>query len=371
MRLLHAPHHEETTSLTGFTRLESRSSEKHTLRRSFIYTTLPVLPSLSQLRPFILFSSRLLADAMPGLTHQAHPLTVPELAIGTYLVHAHVVARLYHAPFAKEDWVSTGLTGLLLLGRDHKLRGAGESEWWFRLVDEEGSKRKTVWIFKIPSFGTTFEYRVDKPFFHIFGGASRRYGFLFTGQDDNAAGEFAIAVKESVCLPKVTRLPRSSTDSKASALTAFKLTGAMDFHLPRSIRSRLANFSRTSSVRSGALPQHKLNTKISSPQQDSFVHVAHVGMGPADDSDNSAESELEDGGRGSAWMIVGRGSAESARLPQALLVEQHQMAEKYLRPELVASQSWPAGKVSEGQPKTHRIRRKPSPRLSFSESPAT
>lgn len=88
-------------------------------------------------------------------------------------------ARIYQAPFgAREDgWAYTGLNGMLVFGRDrvvvHADRplGAGpgtsfERRYWFRLVDTAPGKG-VIWMHPIPA---EFQYRLDKPFFHVFQG---------------------------------------------------------------------------------------------------------------------------------------------------------------------------------------------------------
>ena len=88
-------------------------------------------------------------------------------------------ARIYQAPFgAREDgWSYTGLSGVLVFGRDRVVMhadrplGAGpgtsfERRYWFRLVDTAPGKG-VIWMHLIPA---DFQYRFDKPFFHVFQG---------------------------------------------------------------------------------------------------------------------------------------------------------------------------------------------------------
>ncbi|TRM66897.1 hypothetical protein BD626DRAFT_545952 [Schizophyllum amplum] len=58
----------------------------------------------------------------------------------------------------------------------------------FRLADETG---RPIWTFKIPTGG--FDYSLDRPFFHVFAGKSRRFGLRF--DDDGLAEEFARIVR--------------------------------------------------------------------------------------------------------------------------------------------------------------------------------
>ncbi|KAJ7701830.1 hypothetical protein B0H17DRAFT_846321, partial [Mycena rosella] len=145
----------------------------------------------------------------------------------TYKVYASIGARVYHAAFASKqsEWIYSGLRGSLMFGKD---RAAVEAQgYWFRLLDDAG---KTIWIFKIPEI--SFEYRIDKPFFHVFRGCSRKFGFLYS--DDSEAAGFAK-----------------------------KVIG----------RTMARACSRLASSAMGRLSP----TIISAPTANSFVHVAHVG----------------------------------------------------------------------------------------------
>jgi hypothetical protein len=94
---------------------------------------------------------------------------VPGLHPGTYELYATIPARVYHAAFGSKqnDWKYSGLSGSLIFGMDLRLDGQRQGHW-FRLLDDAG---KTIWIFKIPEI--SFEYRIDKPFFHVFRGSVR------------------------------------------------------------------------------------------------------------------------------------------------------------------------------------------------------
>lgn len=97
------------------------------------------------------------------------PFVVPGLQPSTYKVYAVIPARVYHAAFGSkqsDNWTYSGLHGQLVFGKD---RGPLDGQaYWFRLLDDAG---KTIWIFKIPEI--SFEYRIDKPFFHVFRGCVR------------------------------------------------------------------------------------------------------------------------------------------------------------------------------------------------------
>jgi neural Wiskott-Aldrich syndrome protein len=88
-------------------------------------------------------------------------------------VIATASAKIYHAPFNSkpDEWTYSGLTGTLVFGRnritssDRKGGSSGETfEQWFRLVDPA---KGVIWFHPIQD---TLDYRLDKPFFHIFSG---------------------------------------------------------------------------------------------------------------------------------------------------------------------------------------------------------
>ncbi|KAF8964752.1 hypothetical protein BDZ97DRAFT_1659676 [Flammula alnicola] len=164
-----------------------------------------------------------------------------------YSVLAVAGARVYHSKLNMKDsqWVYSHWKGTLTFGRDIDTpysiaQGASEAEkHWFRLADNETGR--TVWMFKFPEH---FEYAEDRPFFHVFQGRTRRYGFLFN--DDDEATLFGRRVMNQVFggqPPKKTRGNRTSTTVRSKSLTA---------HISRSM--------------------------ISSPAPQSFKHVAHVGV---------------------------------------------------------------------------------------------
>ncbi|KAJ3551353.1 hypothetical protein NM688_g4753 [Phlebia brevispora] len=117
-----------------------------------------------------------------------------------------------------------------------KIRGAGpdsnfDQSVWFRLIDPV---KGLVWLHQIPD---TFDYSADKPFFHMFSGKSRMFGFRF--DEDVEAAEL---------LKKVT----SNVNIKAPT--------------PRK-KSIYANLKRRLTP-----------SMVSGPAPGSFVHVAHVGL---------------------------------------------------------------------------------------------
>ncbi|KAF8893041.1 hypothetical protein BD779DRAFT_1610000 [Infundibulicybe gibba] len=164
-----------------------------------------------------------------------------------YQVYATTPARVYHAHLgAKQpDWIYSRMKGTLVFGRDRDTRpgGAGadhrpnnnaEEEYWFRLIDEVSGK--PVWVFKVPP---GLNYQLDRPFFHVFQGRSRRFGFLF--DDDDEALEFAKKVISQICPGQASK----SRGRRSKSTTS----------IPPIQRSM-----------------------ISAPKLDSFVHVAHIGV---------------------------------------------------------------------------------------------
>ncbi|KAJ7220439.1 hypothetical protein B0H12DRAFT_313076 [Mycena haematopus] len=214
---------------------------------------------------------------------------VPGLHPNTYKVYAVIPARVYHAAFGSKhselNWTYSGLHGRLMFGKD---RGSVDQGYWFRLLDDAG---KTVWIFKIPEL--SFDYHIDKPFFHVFRGCSRRFGLLY--YDDDAAASFAKKV-----IGRTIQRPPTENPLMAMAV-----------ELPRSIRSRLA--SSTMGRLSPAL--------ISAPTTNSFVHVAHVGTKKVPPL-AQPEADTEP-----TWTMV------VAEVPDdsATLLEQHNMADEYMK----------------------------------------
>ncbi|KAJ7177883.1 hypothetical protein C8R46DRAFT_666016 [Mycena filopes] len=250
-------------------------------------------------------------------------LAVPGLHPSTYKVYGAIPARVYHAAFAtkQSEWSFSGLAGTLVFGRD---RGPVDAQtYWFRLLDDSG---KTIWIFKIPEI--SFEYRIDKPFFHVFRGSSRRFGFLY--QDDSEAAVFAKKVLGRA-------MPRQSAESSLVAMAA---------EFPRSIRSRLASSAM------GRLSP----SMISAPTTSSFVHVAHVG---AKKTGPLVEPDLNELGGDPSWtMILAEGPDQGAR--PVTILEQHDIADAYMM-----NESHPIVVEDNKQNllKPRKVRRKPSPKM--------
>ncbi|KAJ6511439.1 hypothetical protein C8R47DRAFT_963998 [Mycena vitilis] len=219
---------------------------------------------------------------------------VPGLQPSTYKVYAVIQARVYHAAFGSkqgESWTYSGLHGKLMFGKE---RGSVDAQgYWFRLLDDAG---KTIWIFKIPEM--SFEYRIDKPFFHIFRGSSRKFGFLY--YEDNEAATFAKKV-----------IGRTTPGTRPPAENSL---AAMATELPRSIRSRLA--SSTKGRLSPAM--------ISAPTANSFVHVAHVVGAKKGAPFVEAENEAEP-----SWTMIVAEIPDDALSPA--LHEQHDIANEYMK----------------------------------------
>lgn len=172
-------------------------------------------------------------------------------------VLATATAKVYHAPFnTKTDgagWTFSGMSGTLVFGRArtilHADRPLGESiqhEHWFRLVDPI---KGLVWIHQIPD---TLDYAPDKPFFHVFAGKSRMFGFLF--EDDAEAARF---------LRKVSTHVRTSTAGSPAP--------------------RKGTVARKISLGLGVGRQARRLTPgmVSGPAKGTFVHVGHVGFDAA------------------------------------------------------------------------------------------
>jgi len=161
-----------------------------------------------------------------------------------YTIIAVAGARVYHTKLQEKDhqWNYSRWKGTLTLGRDldtpeNLAQGTSEAEkHWFRLADVESGR--TVWMFKFPE---NFEYELDRPFFHVFQGRTRRYGFLFN--DDDEAALFGKKVMNQLY---GTESPKKTHRQKN-----------------RSSKSSINSISRS---------------MISSPAPDSFRHVAHVGV---------------------------------------------------------------------------------------------
>ncbi|KZT63444.1 hypothetical protein DAEQUDRAFT_680399 [Daedalea quercina L-15889] len=164
-------------------------------------------------------------------------------------------ARIYQAPFgAREDgWAYTGLKGTLVFGRDRvvihaeKPLGSGpgtsfDRRYWFRLVDPAPEKG-VIWMHPIPS---DFQYRFDKPFFHVFQGKSRMFGIRF--EEDAHADRFYNKVSDSHATSWISKAP-----SRA---------------VPRNSGNN-ADAGNSNRIR---------RSMISGPVPGTFDHVAHAGF---------------------------------------------------------------------------------------------
>ncbi|KAH8097117.1 hypothetical protein BXZ70DRAFT_312664 [Cristinia sonorae] len=156
-------------------------------------------------------------------------------------------ARVYHAPFGSgpEGWTFSGLRGILVFGRDRTIVhpdsklgiGPGTSlqqNYWFRLLDVDNAKG-LVWMHQIPDH---LDYRLDKPFFHVFAGKTRQFGFRF--EEDVEANKFHRKV--------IARIPSATASAR---------------------KTKLAEV---------ASPKRLLSSMISRPAPGTFVHVSHVGV---------------------------------------------------------------------------------------------
>jgi len=159
-----------------------------------------------------------------------------------YTVLAAAGARVYHTKLNVKDsqWVYSHWKGTLTFGRDVDTpysiaQGVSDAEkHWFRLADNQTGR--TVWMFKFPEH---FQYVEDRPFFHVFQGRTRRYGFLFN--DDDEATLFGNKVLG-------------------------QLSGGQQAKKTKNGKTNLATRSKS------------LRSMISSPAPLSFRHVAHVGV---------------------------------------------------------------------------------------------
>ncbi|CCM05610.1 uncharacterized protein FIBRA_07839 [Fibroporia radiculosa] len=179
-------------------------------------------------------------------------------------------ARIYHAPFgAREDaWRDTGLRGMLVFGRNRLVvntdRGLGvgpaaslEHMYWLRLIDMQPGKG-VVWLHQIPD---DFQYRLDKPFFHIFPGKTRMFGLRF--ESDVEADTFYKRVTSQLHTPvhMPRKIKRSSTQAQAQTQPK-NASPPVSPPLPPTV----------------TLASHRVDpSMISSPAPGTFVHLAHVG----------------------------------------------------------------------------------------------
>ncbi|KAJ8074819.1 hypothetical protein PM082_019144 [Marasmius tenuissimus] len=191
-------------------------------------------------------------------------------------------AKLYHAKFGADtpDWQYFHQKGKIVFGKDEECppetgsTGSGSTStsslsaghdtgisdaehYWFRLMDP--STGKVDWLFPVPE---NFTYTMEKPFFHMFTGRSRLWGFLF--EDDAEGNAFGEVVKKHLPPP-----------------TMAKTTGTTRPRLPP-VRSRTtfrikSLRSRQKSVASEHAPKVSAGM-ISVPRSNSFMHLGHIGL---------------------------------------------------------------------------------------------
>ncbi|KAF8153139.1 hypothetical protein B0H34DRAFT_663322 [Crassisporium funariophilum] len=199
-----------------------------------------------------------------------------------FTVLAIAGARVYHTKLDDKDgqWNYSQWKGTLTFGRDvdtpqNIAQGTSDSEkHWFRLADNETGR--TVWIFKFPE---QLEYELDRPFFHVFQGRTRRYGFLFN--DDDEASLFGKKV-------------------------ANQIYGGRKYHglHPMTSKSVTGSISRA---------------MISSPAPNSFKHVAHVGVNR--EGLFEASKDLEDSWKDMLAKLQGHGVSEAVVIRHSDFVE--------------------------------------------------
>ncbi|KAM6501067.1 hypothetical protein JOM56_004081 [Amanita muscaria] len=189
-------------------------------------------------------------------------IVIPDLPHGSYQIFAAAPVRYYHAQLGPKApvWEYSGYHGTLIFGKSDAVRNETchyegttwdlsehAEDYWFRLLISKSGEPKVVWAFKV--FGD-LNYEVDKPFFHVIYGLTRRYGFLF--DDDGAATIFAHQVHANYTTPASEKLtmPRPSGKFRSKSYPA-----KLGFKIQRSP-----------------------TTKISAPVVDSFRHVVHIGL---------------------------------------------------------------------------------------------
>jgi len=184
---------------------------------------------------------------------EAYRAILSELTVDAYKIYATASARVYHTHFgaSPQDWTYTRLKGVIVFGRDRSSQRSPDSNiehhadadrFWFRLVDQASGK--VVWMIKVPK---VLDYQVDRPFFHVFPGRSRMFGFRF--EDDDEAKMMSQKVIDRIGVNAI----KSHTTKKSKSLPA--------------------------------QPAHLSTSMISSPK--AFVHIAHVGINEKGDVESS------------------------------------------------------------------------------------
>ncbi|KAF9467126.1 hypothetical protein BDZ94DRAFT_1156655, partial [Collybia nuda] len=187
------------------------------------------------------------------------------LSPNTYSILGTASARVYHAQNLRgSEWCYSRLKGTLVFGKNIVASDSvddGENHW-FRLLDVNSGK--AIWMFQVPS---GLAYQQDRPFFHIFQGRSRRFGFLF--EDDDEAAEFAnIVIAET--RPPWFRLKKVPLTYYLSVIPKGR---------SRSLSAKSKPVSRSRSTISPSM--------VSAPTPNSFVHISHVGINKEGDVEAS------------------------------------------------------------------------------------
>ncbi|KAJ3848951.1 hypothetical protein EV368DRAFT_48258 [Lentinula lateritia] len=189
-------------------------------------------------------------------TQQTCPSSIPPTTMlsssSSSRVLAQVTVKLYHAKFSgtEYDWQYFNQRGTVQFCLNNCEADAElstteeiaspkliEANYWFRLRDELSGK--ILWTFSIPG---ECIYHIEKPFFHIFNGRSRMWGFLFDRDEDGYV--FGQSVQ--------AHLPISATQDSQTKVSPE--------HKPRA-------------------PMMGLSTSIISlPQTNSFLHIGHIGL---------------------------------------------------------------------------------------------
>jgi len=187
----------------------------------------------------------------------------------TSSTHIFAMARgqIYHAPFNAAnsgEWKPLDLRGAIIFGRDSTIQeeddssfsqqsddsfdGAHDDDLWFRLVELEGKKGPRV-VWRQPVSVISSDYKMLVPFFHVFSGNSRMFGFRFE-EDDEASRFYETVMIRTKERPLIKPNPLSRS------------------------------WSRNVQRRRSALPAGSLKfpTKITNPDPGSFKHCAHLGL---------------------------------------------------------------------------------------------
>ncbi|XP_006455197.1 hypothetical protein AGABI2DRAFT_121136 [Agaricus bisporus var. bisporus H97] len=244
--------------------------------------------------------------------------SIPGVTPGTHIPYAIAGARIYHhtqqitsnnhhsgslgfgGNRSKDNkkkngaspWVYSYLKGTLVFGRDMRPSGlydyedamnieritaaaavdggdddddddAPRGDYWFQLVDDEVGK--VVWRFKVPidDADRKFKYEFDRPFFHVFQGSSRKYGFLF--DDDKEATVFLNQVNAR------TETAIKPVSPPAKTIKSFSRTFSIRSH---------KKTRKTSSSHLIPLPNSSV---VSAPPTVTSKYLAHVGLGQTND----------------------------------------------------------------------------------------